>query len=484
MEKILNYINGKLELPNNDNWIEKYNPHSGNLMSYIANSDKNDVNNAVNSAVESFDNWSNLTPVERGNILFNYVSNMKKNIVQLSECVSLETGKSYEHARGEVNVAISQGEYWASEGMRLHGRSLTSGMKNKYSYTVRQPVGTVGLIVPANTPIANVAWKIFPALICGNTIILKASEDSPKISVLMAELANESGIPNGVFNVIQGLGDISGAELVKNSKVALISFTGSTKVGKWILENTSKRLARVSLELGGKNPLVVCDDADLDSAVKWASLSAFSNAGQRCASGSRIIIFENVYEKFKLKLIEKAKSLKLGISEGDDLGPVINKKQHTNIINSINEAVKRGGNLLCGGKAPSNKILSKGYYIEPTILDNLKIDDKLNLEEIFGPVVTLNSVKNIEEALYYANYSDYGLTSSIHTRNIDRANWFAQKVKAGVANINLGTYGSEAHMPFGGYGFSGNGTREPGIEALDVYSELKNISVLIREELI
>jgi aldehyde dehydrogenase (NAD+) len=383
-----------------------------------------------------------------------------------------------------VRAAILQAEFFAGEGMRLYGRTLTSAVSGKQSFTVRQPRGVAGLIVPANTPIANIAWKTFPALVCGNTVVLKAAEDSPCIAHLFATLTKKAGLPDGIFNVIQGSGLIAGAELVKNEKVAVISFTGSTAVGRWIGEVAGKRLARVSLELGGKNPFVVCDDANLEQAVHWAVLSAFSNAGQRCAAGSRILIFKNVYDEFKKQFIAKAQSLKLGVTSGCDLGPVVNKRQQENILNAIKKAKLDGGNILCGGLPPLDSDLTNGYYILPTIIDGLSHLADVSCKELFGPVALLHSVNHIEDALEIANSSEYGLTAAIHTGNVDRAMWFAQRIKSGVVNVNAGTFGSEPHMPFGGFGASGNGTREPGVEALDVYSELKNISFFTRNDLI
>ena len=338
------------------------------------------------------------------------------------------------------------------------------------------------MIVPANTPIANIAWKVFPALICGNTVVLKSAEDAPRISDLFAEIAEQAGLPVGVLYVIQGGGQ-AGAALVEDPRGAVISFTGSTAVGRRSAEVAGRRLARVSLELGGKNPFVVCDDADLERAVHWASLSAFSNAGQRCAAGSRMLVFKSVYAEFRDRLVAKARALKLGDVSGCDLGPVVNRRQHQNILAALETAKMHGGKILCGGGAPSDPELAKCYYVQPTLVEGLAPAAELGCKEIFGPVATLHPVENLAEALQLANATEYGLTAAIHTRNIDRAMWFAQRVRSGVANINLGTFGSEPHMPFGGFGASGNGTREPGVEALDVYSELKNISVLTRGEL-
>lgn len=482
--KITNWINGKESQPTKNKWLEKFNPHNGELMSLVADSDAADAERAVSAAFSAFLTWAELTPVKRGQILSDIVTTMKKHVDELAECVAVETGKPPQDAKGEVGGAILQAEYFAGEGMRLYGRSLTSGMPGKYSHTIRQPRGVAGLIVPANTPIANIAWKVFPALICGNTVVLKASEDAPQTAMLMAQLTQKAGLPDGVLNVLQGQGNPAGSALVEDRRVSVISFTGSTAVGRWIAEAGGKRLARVSLELGGKNPFIVCDDADLDQAVHWASLSAFSNAGQRCASGSRIAVFSNIYNEFRDKLVAKARSLRLGVSAGCDLGPVINKRQHQSILAAIKTAEENGGNVLCGGSAPADLELARGYYVQPTVIDGLTTNEELSCKEVFGPVATLHQVNTIQEALVLANDTEYGLTSSIHTRSVDRAMWFAQRVRAGVANVNIGTFGSEPHMPFGGFGSSGNGTREPGVEALDVYSELKNISFLTRSDLI
>jgi len=479
--RIPNWIDGRERQPKcDDAWLDKFNPHNGELLYRVADSSAEDTQAAISSAAAAFPAWSELPPVKRGQILADIVAAMKRRADELADCIALETGKPPQDAKGEVGGALLQGEYFAGEGMRLYARSLTSGMPGKYSHTVRQPRGIAGLIVPANTPIANIAWKTFPALICGNTVVLKAAEDSPRIANLFAELTKEAGLPDGVFNVIQGRGQPAGAALVTDERVTVISFTGSTGVGRWIAEVAGKRLARVSLELGGKNPLVVCDDADLDQAVHWASLSAFSNAGQRCAAGSRILVFKSVYEEFRDKLVAKAQSLKLGTSAGCDLGPAISKRQQQNILVAIQAAKSEGARILCGGSASSDPALANGYYIQPTVIEGLQPTAELSCKEVFGPVVTLHPVEDIHQALNMANATEYGLTAAIHTRSVDRAMWFAQRVKAGVANINLGTYGSEPHMPFGGFGASGNGTREPGVEALDVYSELKNISFLVR----
>lgn len=482
--RIDNWIGGAARPSRNGRTLDKFDPHDGELLAQIADSEALDVADAIAAAQDAFPAWATLTPVRRGQILADVVTGMRRRSLELTDCVARETGKPPQDARGEVSGAILQGEYFAGEGMRLYARTLTSGMPGKSSYTVRQPRGVAGLIVPANTPIANIAWKVFPALICGNAVVLKASEDAPAIAMLFAELSKEAGVPDGVFNVVHGRGDPAGAALVTDTRVALVSFTGSTAVGRWIAQEGGRRLARVSLELGGKNALVVCDDADLDQAVHWAALSAFSNAGQRCAAGSRLLVFESVYDTFRDCLAAKARALRLGVGPECDLGPLISRRQQQAVLAAVEQALSQGGKLVCGGSTPAEASLARGCYVQPTLIDKLSPQAELSCKEIFGPVATLHAVRDIRHALDLANATEYGLTAAIHTRSVDRALWFSQRVRAGVANVNLGTYGSEPHMPFGGFGASGNGTREPGVEALDVYSELKNISFLARETLI
>jgi aldehyde dehydrogenase (NAD+) len=340
---------------------------------------------------------------------------------------------------------------------------------------IRQPVGIAGLIVPANTPIAYIAWKVFPAVVCGNTAVLKSAEDAPATAVLFAAIAHEAGLPAGVLNVVHGYGAEAGAALVAHPDVGVISFTGSTATGRRIQAAAADRLARVSLELGGKNPLVVCDDADLDRAVHWTALSAFSNAGQRCAAASRIIVDAAVYDEFRQRLLARVASLKVGPTDADDLGPVINARQLTNMLDALARGRSNGVTILAGGHRLEDRDRADGYYVAPTVLEGVPRDHELSSCELFGPITALYRVSGFQEALALAGDSPYGLTAAIHTRNLDRALVFVQRVPAGVVSVNGGTYGSEPHMPFGGVKQSGNGTREPGTEALDVYSQVKNV---------
>ena len=292
--------------------FEKLNPVNGELLFQVARSNSDDIRKAVEAAKKAQLDWAETPPVKRGMKLHDVIRGMQNHHDEIARIVAAETGKSYKDAYGETGGAIELGLFYAGEGQRLYGRTTTSGVANKYAMTIRQPMGVAGLIIAANTPIANVAWKVFPALICGNAAILKAAEDTPATAWIFGKIAHEAGLPPGVLNIVQGLGEEAGAPLVEHPDVDVVSFTGSTKVGRYIQVAAGKRLAKVSLELGGKNALVVCDDADLENAAKWVLLSAFSNAGQRCASGSRIIIFDSVYDKFKDMLIVGTKKLKIG----------------------------------------------------------------------------------------------------------------------------------------------------------------------------
>lgn len=474
-QSVKNLIAGReVEAAGGDKFL-KSSPVDGRPLYEVSRSRSEDVDLAVEAARKAQTDWA-LTPgVQRGLILHDVVKELERERETMARVVAQETGKSVKEAYGETGGAIQQGLFFASEGQRLYGRTTTSAAPNKFAMTVRQPIGVAGLIIAANTPIANVAWKVFPALLCGNTAVLKPAEDTPRTAALFGRIAQAAGLPDGVLNIVQGYGPEAGTPLVEHSDVGVVSFTGSSAVGRSIAVKVGERMGRVSLELGGKNPLVVCDDADLERAVSWTLLSAFSNAGQRCASGSRIIVFKSVYEQFRKMLIEKTEELKVGPGDDDDLGPVINMRQLTSMLDAVEQAKTRGARILVGGSRMSDAAHKDGCYMSPTLIEAAASDDPISTTELFGPIACLYEVPGFSEALALANASPYGLTACIHTRNVNRAFEFVRHVHAGVAVVNGGTYGSEPHMPFGGVKESGNGTREPGTEALDVYSELKDV---------
>lgn len=485
MEKIMNVIDGQLVDAHSGKTFEKYNPSTGELMAMVPRSDSLDIAEAMALATDCFYVWSRVNPMERGKLLRELTKRIEANVEFWAEQISREAGKSLKDARGEVAAVVEMGYFVSGEATRYYGKITTSAMPNRESRIKRAPVGVCGLITPANNPFAAVAWKAFPALMCGNTCVMKPSEDTPIVATLFATWLSEelkkNNLPPGIFSLVHGLGSEAGRALVSDPKVRLVSFTGSVATGLVIQKAVSFKPVKLCLELGGKNALVVCDDANMEVAVDCAILSAFSNAGQRCAAGSRIIVFESVYEEFVNNVVFQAKNLQVGMNDRDAYGPVISVRQLNNIDKMIQEAKARGVKVLVGGhrltkdeEFPSaGDRKNNGYYYAPTILEGALPDDPISRNEIFGPVVNLYVVHDFDEAVELVNDSEFGLTAAIHTYNLNRAREFEESVRAGVISINGKTYGSEPHMPFGGFGLSGNGYREAGTEALDLYSDWK-----------
>jgi aldehyde dehydrogenase (NAD+) len=474
---ILNQIAGQDVAASGGRTFAKVDPANGRVICQVARSAAADVALAVESAKRAQPAWAALTPVKRGDILRDIAMLMRAHRSSIAGLVASETGKSKKDALGETDAAIEMGFFVAGEGRRFYGQTTTSAVPNKAAMVMRQPLGVAGLIIAANTPIANVAWKAFPALLCGNAAILKAAEDTPLSAWAFAMLAREAGVPDGVYTTLHGFGEEAGAPLVEHPDVAVISFTGSCEVGRWIAQTAGKRLAKTCLELGGKNPLIVCDDADLPNAVTWTLGSAFSNAGQRCAAGSRILVFDAVYDRFKQMLIEATSTLKVGTADTDDYGPVINEGQMQNMLASVERARAAGATVLTGGQRLGGAGYDGGFFVAPTIVEHAGANDEISRTELFGPITILYRVKGFDEAIAIANDSPFGLTASIHTQNVNRAMSFIGRIQAGVAVVNGGTYGSEPHLPFGGLRQSGNGWREAGTQALDVYSDLKTVYI-------
>ena len=457
---VTNLIDGRPAPSASDERFEKLRPQDGALLCKVVRSRAADVDAAVAAARRAQPGWASQTPVERGRLLRGVAQALEHRRDDAAELVVSETGKSLELALGEVDAAVEMGFFVAGEGRRLYGRTTTSSTPNRTVMTVRRPVGVAGLIVSFNTPLPNYAWKVFPAVLCGNTAVLKPSEHTPLSAAFFAELCNEA-LPPGVVNVVHGLGAEAGGPLVEHGDVDLVSFTGSAETGRWINEHAGRRLAKVCLELGGKNALVVCDDADLERAVEWSLASAFSNAGQRCAAASRLVVFDAVYEEFRDRLVAGARTY--------DTGPVISEASLERILRHLS-----GARVLAGGE----RLDRPGWWLAPTVVEGAAPDDELSCTELFGPVTILYRVRGLEEAIALVNDSPYGLTSAIHTTSLHRSMRFADAVAAGVVVVNGGTHGSEPHMGFGGVKQSGTGWREAGVEALDVYSEWKYVSLI------
>jgi aldehyde dehydrogenase (NAD+) len=477
-EVVLNYIDGKMCLGVVGHFFTKRSPHSGEELCKVIRSNEKDVDAAVDAAVKAQPVWADQTEVSRGDLMRDIALRMRERKQEIAEVVALETGKAVSHALGETDAAIEMGMFIAGEGRRNYGKTTTATMAHRQVFTVRQPLGIAALIIASNTPIANVAWKAFPAMFCGNAAIMKPSEDTPATAWIFADICREVGVPPGVFNVVQGFGAEAGAPLVLSPKVDLVSFTGGSETGSSIQKIAGERLAKVCLELGGKNALVVCDDADLEKAAQWVIDSAFSNAGQRCAAASRIIIFDTIYDEFREILISKTEKLSIGPTDSDFLGPVINESALERMLAAVKKAVENGAEVVVGGERLTDAEHIHGYYMAPTIIENVKATDSISTTELFGPITNLYRVGDFTEAIDMANYSSFGLTASIHTACLHRAMQFARKVRTGVVVVNGGTHGSEPHMGFGGLKQSGTGWREAGTEALDVYSDWKYINLI------
>jgi acyl-CoA reductase-like NAD-dependent aldehyde dehydrogenase len=473
VETVGNVIGGEERPAASGATFEKVAPATGEPFSLVARSNSRDTDAAIAAAADAQPAWAERTVEERGRILRRVAQLLERDRGAVAQVVSAETGKSPKDARGETDGAIELGYFMAGEGRRFYGRTMPSAVPNRQATTVRQPLGVAGLIIAANTPIANVAWKVFPALLCGNAAVLKASEDAPQTALVFARLAAEAGLPPGVLNVVQGYGEEAGQPLVEDPRVAVVSFTGSTAVGRMIAKVAGERLAKVCLELGGKNPLVVCDDANLEQAAEAAALSAFSNAGQRCAAGSRIVVFDAVYEPFRELLTARAAAQRVGPDDEHDFGPVINERQLENMLAAVARAREAGARVLTGGE----RLPQPGFYMAPTIVEGVEPDSEISCTELFGPITTLHRVRDFDEAVRVANASPYGLTAAVWTASVHRAQEFVRRIVAGGVQVNGPTYGFEPHVPFGGQRDSGTGWREPGTEALDVYSDWKTVYV-------
>lgn len=468
------FIDGEWVESDSGETFPSHNPaHPKEVLGWFPKGNAEDVRCAVDSAQDAFEKWSSTPPPKRGEILLKAAQILREKKEELGRLVTTEMGKVIAEGRGDVQEAIDIAEYMAGEGRRLFGHTTTSELRNKFAMTIRRPVGVVGLITPWNFPIAIPAWKIFPALIAGNTIVFKPSSDTPLCATRMVEILNEAGLPKGVLNLVTGGGEEVGGAIVKHEKIRAISFTGHRDTGKWILANAD--LKRVGLELGGKNGIIIMDDADLKLALNGVIWGGFGTTGQRCTAASRVIIHEKVKEKFEDMLLERTKKLRLGdgLKPNTDVGPLVNEAAVEKSKKYVGIGTKEGAKMLCGGRAPE----MEGYFYEPTVFTDGTMDMRISQEEIFGPVVTIISVSGLDEAIEAMNSVEYGLTSSIYTRDVNAAFKAIEKIEAGITYVNASTIGAEVHLPFGGVKHSGNGMREAGIEGINEFTEVKTVYV-------
>lgn len=465
------------DIPSTDYVFDKRSPIDDCLIGKVARGSALEAGMAVTAARKASEAWARVPPPVRGEVLGRAAALLEAREQELADIVRLETGKPYKNAAAEVGGAAELARFMEAEGSRFYGKTLPSRVASRAVRTLRSPIGVCAAVAPFNGPLAGIAWKVFPALICGNAVVVKSHELTPYTAIAFGRLLRDAGLPRGLYSALQGLGPEVGMPLVQDDRVGLVSFTGSVATGKLIQKVVSERrvLAKVCLELGGKNPLVVCDDANLDRAAEHAVASAFIDAGQRCASASRIIVFDAVYDAFRDALLKRVAAVKVGSGPLDECGPVITARRLEQLVRAVDGAVKRGARVLAGGCVLD--ALRPGYYMAPTVLENVAAGDELSQEELFGPITCLYRVKGFNEAVDLANATPFGLTGAIHTTNHNRMEEFVARYSAGLVSINGPTYGAGPNMPFGGVKNSGNGFREPGTEALDVYCEWKTVVV-------
>ncbi len=480
MKEYLNYIEGKWVPAKSGKTLESRNPANGALIGVVPDSGTEDVNDAVDAAARAFEKWRKFSAPKRAEIIVRAVEILRARKQLLGEMLTREMGKVIQEARGDVQEAIDMGMYMAGEGRRLNGLLVPSELPNKWGMAVRDPLGVVGIITPWNFPIAVPSWKIFPALVCGNTLVWKPAEDTPVMAVEFVKILEEAGVPPGVINLVTGYGEPAGAALVDHPQVRLISFTGSTETGRLIAMKCAQNLKRVSLEMGGKNAIIVLDDADVDLAIEGILWSAFGTSGQRCTACSRVIAHQAIKKELLDKLAARASKLRLGdgLLPTTDVGPVINQEAVEKIDAYTQIARKEGAAVIVGGARAMDGALAQGFFYAPTIFDNVVPTMRVAQEEIFGPSLSVIRADSQEQAIAINNQTNYGLSTSIYTTNVNRAFEAMRDITTGLLYVNAGTIGSEVQLPFGGTRGTGNGHREGGGPVvLETFTEWKTIYV-------
>ena len=474
-----NFIGGKWIPAQSGRTFETRNPATGQVIARCADSGVEDVRQAVAAAREAFEAWRRLPAPRRGELLYRVAERLVHEKESLARTLTSEMGKVLVEARGDVQEAIDMAYYMGGEGRRQFGHVAPAELPNKSACAIREPLGVVGLITPWNFPMAIPAWKSFPALIMGNMVVLKPSPDTPFTAALFVKILEEAGIPPGVVNLVLGSTPQPGEALVEHPDVALISFTGSTATGAQVALDAATHHKRVALEMGGKNAILVMEDADLELAVEGIVWSAFGTTGQRCTACSRLIVHRAVKERLVALLLDRMQRLRVGngLNPETDVGPLVNQSQLDRVHGLVKAGQQEGARLLAGGYPLTDGEYAAGCFYAPTLFDRVTPAMRIANEEIFGPVLTVLEVENLEEAIALNNSVEYGLSSALYTQDVNRAHYAMRELRSGIVYLNAGTIGSEVHLPFGGVKATGNGHREAGQAALDTFSEWKSIYV-------
>jgi len=474
-----NYIGGQWRPASSGKTFPNINPaDTSDIIGEFPQSTDSDVRMAAEAAREAYKTWRLVPAPKRGELLRKAGQILEARKDELAREMTREMGKIFTEAKGDVQEAIDTAYYAASEGRRLFGYTVPSELPNKFAMSIRQPIGVAGCITPWNFPLAIPSWKIFPALLCGNTVVFKPAMDTPKTAQTFVEILIEAGIPEGVINLVHG-GDEAGKAVVADPNIQLISFTGSSETGKIVAQHCAAQHKRVSLEMGGKNAVILMDDADLQLALDGVVWGAFGTTGQRCTATSRLLLHEKIHDKFIEMLVRRVERLRVGNGNdaGVDMGPVINAEQMQRILDYIELGKQEGATCIIGGTRLTENGLAKGFFIAPTIFTNVKPEHRIAQEEIFGPVLSVLKFKTFEEAVKILNSVRYGLSSSLYTHNINLAFQAIRDFEAGITYINAPTIGAEAHLPFGGVKETGNGHREGGWQVYEFFSETKTVYV-------
>ena len=475
-----NFINGEWKDSRSAGNHENRNPaNTDELVGMFVSSTSEDVDAAVDAAAAAYKKWRLVPAPKRAEILFRAAELLLRHKEDFAKDMTREMGKVLAEAGGDVQEAIDMTYYMAGEGRRLFGQTTPSELPNKFAMSVRQSIGVCGMITPWNFPMAIPSWKMMPALICGNTVVIKPAEDTPLSVYHLVQMLTEAGLPDGVVNLVSGSGSNVGAPLSKHSDVPVVSFTGSTAVGRLIAQACAPDFKHCSLEMGGKNIIIVMDDANLDLAVDGAIWGGFGTTGQRCTAASRVAVHKSVYHEFISRFVARAKKLKVGngLDPGIDMGPCINEQQLKTVMDYVQIGQNEGAKLLTGGHRLSDGAYAKGWFHEPTIFGDCSPKMRVAQEEIFGPVVSVIPVSGLEEAIDVANDVPYGLSASIYTHNVNRAFQATRDLFTGIVYVNAPTIGAETHLPFGGTKQTGNGHREAAIAAIDFYTEWKTVYI-------
>ena len=471
-----NFIGGSWVAPSTGTHFENRNPaDTGDLIGRFPDSGSHDVDAAVRSAARGFKLWSRTPAPARGDVLRRVGDLLVARKEAIAAAATREMGKVLAETRGDVQEGIDTAYYAATEGRRLFGHTVPSELRHKWAMSFRRPIGIAGLITPFNFPLAIPTWKLFPALLCGNSAVIKPSEDVPHTTHLLVEILLEAGLPPEVIQLVHGRGPTAGRALVEHPEVPVISFTGSTATGSLIGETCGRMHKRLSLEMGGKNAMIVMDDADLDLALEGVLWGAFGTTGQRCTATSRLLLHRKVHDRFLNRLVDAAERLRLGngLEAGTDVGPLIHEAARHKVERYLKIGLDEGAELLSGGRRGTGARLSKGWFYRPTIFAGVRPRHRIALEEIFGPVLSVIRFSTFDEAVRINNGVRYGLSSSLYTRNVNLAFQAMERLDNGITYINAPTIGAEAHLPFGGVKQTGNGHREGGWEVYEFYSETK-----------